>query len=234
VNQIYRDLLFSLAKRAVQDANSIGGLLHNGLKGQIRELFVRELLIPTMPREYVVGTGNILSAYADISNQIDVVVCDRRILPPILFQSDLGMFPIESALVTIEVKSRLNAAELKISHESAETVAKFKHAPSVGNKPMHDPIEHVVPYLFAFSSDLTADGKTEIERYTELMSGGEPALRGICVVGRGFWFWSDGKWHRWNFPGEHSEVVAFLAAIINTVQRIAATRSQPDLRSYLV
>jgi hypothetical protein len=233
MNRVYKDLLFNLAKRAVQDANSISGLLHSGLKGQLRELFVRELLIPTMPREYVVGSGNILSAYEDISPQLDVVICDGRILPPILFQSDLGMFPIESALVTIEIKSRLDADELKSSHASAERVAKFRHAPSVGNKPMHDPIEHVVPYLFAFSSDLAANGKTEIERYTEITSGGEPVLRGMCVVGRGFWFWSDSKWHTWKFSGEHAEIVEFLTAIINTVQRVAATRSQPDLRSYL-
>src|SRR5690348_13586744 len=81
MNRVYKDLLFNLAKRAVQDANSISGLLHSGLKGQLRELFVRELLIPTMPREYVVGSGNILSAYEDISPQLDVVICDGRILP---------------------------------------------------------------------------------------------------------------------------------------------------------
>jgi hypothetical protein len=163
VNRVYKELLFNLANRAVNDANSISSLLHSGLKGQLRELFVRELLIPTMPREYVIGSGNILSAYDDISPQIDVIVCDRRVLPPILFQSDLGMFPIESVLVTIEIKSRLDAAELKRCHASAERVAKFKHAPSVENKPMLDAIEHVIPYLFAFSSDLAAEGKTEVD-----------------------------------------------------------------------
>lgn len=186
-----------------------------------------------MPPEYIVGSGNILSAYGDISNQIDVVVCDRGVLPPILFQSDLGMFPLESALITIEVKSRLDANELKTSHASAETVAKFKHAPGLENKLQPHKIEHVVPYLFAFASDLTAGGKTELERYTEIASGGEPALRGICVVGRGFWFWSNGSWNQWNFGGKHAEVVEFLTAIINTMQRIAATRSRPDLRHYL-
>jgi len=228
MNRLYRDLLFNLAKRAVQDARSIDKVIHTELKGQIRELFIRELLIPVMPREFVVGSGNILSAYDDISNQIDVVVCDGRIVPPILFESGLGMFPIESALLTIEVKSELNAGELKTSHDSAKRVEKFAHAVKSATK-----IEHVVPYLFAFSTDLVPAGKTEIERYTELLSGDDPALRGICVVGRGFWFWADGKWQNWAFSGENGEVVEFLTAIINTVQGIAATRPRPDLRSYI-
>ncbi len=221
--------MLNLAKRAVQDARSINDLLHNGLKGQIRELFVHELLIPAMPRDYVVGSGNILSAYGDISKQIDVVLCDRRILPPILFQSDVGMFPIESALLTIEVKSMLNAHELKSSHDSAQELLAFKHV-----YPEDKPYTNVIPHLFAFDSDLVADGKTEIDRYTELLSGGDPVLRGICVVGRGFWFWNEKNWHRWDWPGDHAEVVAFLTSVINVVQGVAATRFRPDLRNYLV
>lgn len=232
MNQLYRSLLFNLAEHAVLDANSITGLLHSGLKGQLRELFVRELLTPLIPREYVIGSGNILSAYGDISNQIDVIVCDGHILPPILFQSDIGMFPIESVLVTIEVKSRLTAPELKKSHKSAKKATTFHHAPAITDG--HEP-EHVVPYLFAFASDLANDGKSETDRYMEIVNGGggEPVLRGICVVGRGFWFWADSKWNTWNFSGKHAEIVEFLTAIINTVQRIASTRSQPDLRQYL-
>ena len=203
MNRVYRDLLFNLAERAVRDASSISGLLHSGLKGQLRELFVRELLEPMMPKEYVVGSGNIISSYDDISRQIDVVVCDRRILPPILYESALGMFPIESALMTIEVKSKLNACRLKSSHASAEAVAKFQHQPPIiktgsGVEAKYEPDvnykpEHVIPYLFAFSSDLEGEGKTELERYIELIGEGEPTLRGICVLGRGFWFWSDGR-----------------------------------------
>jgi hypothetical protein len=228
MNQIYRDLLHNLAKRAVMDATAIKGLLHNGLKGQLRELFVRELLLPMLPSEYVVGSGNVITAYNEVSNQLDVIVCDRRVIPPVLFEGAVGIFPVESALLTVEVKSTLNAHELGLAHASAERVTSFKHS-VLGTKA----IEHVGSCLFAFATDLTPGGKSEIERYKEMDGSDEPALRLICVVGRGCWFWAEGKWNNWEFGGEYGEVVAFLVSIANTIQRVAATRTAPDIREYV-
>jgi hypothetical protein len=228
MNQIYKDLLYNLAKGAVMDAEAIKGLVHSGLKGQLRELFVRELLLPILPSEYVVGSGNVITAYNEVSNQLDVIVCDRRVIPPILFKGDVGIFPIESTLLTVEVKSTLNAHELELSHASADRVKGFKHSVR-GDKA----IEHVHSCLFAFSTDLTLGGKSELTRYIELIGSEEPALRLICVVGRGCWFWADGEWHNWSFPGEYGDVVEFLVCIANVIQGVAATRSQPDLREYV-
>lgn len=187
MNQIYKDLLYNLAKRAVMDAEAIKGLVHSGLKGQLRELFVRELLLPILPSEYVVGSGNVITAYNEVSNQIDVIVCDRRVIPPVLFKGDVGIFPIESTLLTVEVKSTLDAHELELSHTSADRVKGFKHSVRPGRA-----IEHVHSCLFAFGTDLALGGKSELARYIELVGSEEPALRLICVVGRGCWFWADG------------------------------------------
>ena len=236
MHQAYQDLIVNRATQMAGAATALKSINHSGLKGQLRELVVRELLNPVLPPGYVVGQGEIVSAYGGTSNQIDVVIADRRILPAMLIDQVAGIFPIEAALMTVEVKSKLTAHELRVADASAAGVAALMHAPPVGKTAFpegHD-IEHVVPYLLAFDTDLTPGGKSEVERYDEARTGKPPSILGICVVGRGFWFQDKGAWVEWKFSIPYGEVVAFIAAVVNTCQRIASTRFQPDLRQYVI
>src|SRR5262249_35292138 len=139
-------------------------------------------------------------------------------------------------LMTIEVKSKLTAHELRVADASAAGVVKFEHAPPVGAAafPEGHRVEHVVPYLLAFDTDLTPGGKSEVERYEEARTGNQASMLGVCVVGSGFWFQDKGVWVEWKFSIAYGEVVAFIAAVVNTCQRIASTRFQPDLRQYVI
>jgi hypothetical protein len=217
-------------------AMALKSINHSGLKGQLRELVVRELLNPVLPPGYLVGQGEIVSAYAGTSNQIDVVIADRRILPAMLIDQVSGIYPIEAALMTVEVKSELTAGELRVADASAGKVAQLQHAPPVGTTafPTGHRIEHVVPYLLAFDTDLTPGGKSEVERYDETLASHAPSILGICVVDRGFWFRDNGAWVEWKFSIPYGEVVAFISAVVNTCQRIASTRFQPDIRQYVI
>ena len=187
--------------------------------------------------DFVLGTGQVVSAYGETSNQLDVVVCDRNVTSPILFEASSGIFPLEATLLTVEVKSTdLTLMVLRTSHDSASKLARFRHAPPVGSH-QHDTqhrIEHIIPYVLAFASDLTIDGKSETKRYDEILQGAPPTVQALCVVGRGFWFWDTNKWATWDFPFQFGEVVAFVTAIVNTCQRTAGTRRQPDLRQYIL
>lgn len=227
MNDLYRDIIYNLARRAIADASSISGLLHAGTKGQLRELFVRQLLQPILPDKYIIGSGNIITAYNQVSNQIDVIVCDKRIVSPLLFQGDVGIFPVESVLSTIEVKSTLTLDELRKSHQSASLTNKFKHCTTP-----HPPIEHHVQAVFAFATDLSQNGRSEIDRYVELSASDDSGLKSICVVGRGCWIKTDEGWSDWTMPGIGGEIVAFLIATANTIQRRGLTRRAPDLRDY--
>jgi hypothetical protein len=193
---------------------------------------VRELLRPFLPTEYVLATGQVVSAYGDVSDQIDIAACDRRLIPPVLFELACGILPLEATLFTIEVKSSLDATELQKADSAARKLSTFRYAPPVGAgcwDPEHQ-IEGVVPYLVAFGTDLSSQGKTEPERYTDLLGGQEPAIKGLCVAGRGFWFRTDGAWHEWRLPERGGELALLVAAILNTCQRVASTRRQPDIR----
>lgn len=236
MNPVYRDLVLSQSQRAVAHARSIGAVPHRGLKGQLREIVVRELLKPLLPDEYVLATGQIISAYGEVSHQVDLAACLRRLMPPILLESACGIMPLEATLFTVEIKSVLNASELQKADDAARVLAAFRYAPPVGSRhfdPEHE-IEGVISYLIAFDTDLSLGGKSEIARYSELLNSQAPAIRGLCIVGRGFWFWADSRWHEWKLEEPDSELALFAAAIINTCQRVEGTRRQPDFRQYLL
>lgn len=235
MHQIYHDLVVSRAVQMIGAAQSLKSVTHSGLKGSLREVFVRDLLEPLLPPQYIIGTGQIISAYGQTSGQTDIVVCDRRVLPPLLFDRFQGIFPIETVLATIEVKSRIDATELEMAHKAAAKIACFAHAPPVG-KVTHDEkheIEHVLNFVFAFDTDLALNGKTELERYAELYKDDEPPIRAICVVDRGFWCRADNEWHEYTCSGPNGEVVGMVAALVNACQRVAGTRLQPNIRDYI-
>lgn len=143
---------------------------HNGLRGQIRELFVKQFLIPFLPPHIGIGTGEIINHEGKCSRQLDVVLYNKERVPPILVSgSDTGIFPWESVVAVIEVKSKLTNTALKEAHLNAHSVHDIYSSldePWVlvgGLKPKENmksptPIPY---YIFAFDSDLSFLNETE-------------------------------------------------------------------------
>jgi hypothetical protein len=238
MENIYSELTRSRIRAAVEAAHALKGTAHPGLKGQLREIVVRDLLRPLFPADIGAGTGEIITVDGDHSPQQDVVVFDRRILPPILFEQASGFFPLESVLFCIEVKSTLTASELRTAHTNALELESLRLRYLAGRYNADDipyPHEgqHLVPCLFAFESDLPGSGKSEVERYNEIRGATDPALRVICVVGRGYWDW-EGEWGTFSdiaYPC--GEVVAFVSVILNSYKTISQSRGEPRLGFYL-
>lgn len=237
MNTVYRDLILARVQTAVGAAKAVTNITHKGLKGQLREILIRDVFYPLLPSDVGVGTGEIISADNRQSRQQDVVIFDKRILPPILLQESTGIFPIESVLYAIEVKSKMTAHEIGTSHASATELMGFKYESGDYNesdKATNHIVGKLVSCVFAFDTDLTLEGKNEIERYDEIRrSEHAPALRAICVVGRGYWYWSGNRWKTWKHTYDFEEVVGFIAGVMNTYRKVAATRKEPRLGRYL-
>jgi hypothetical protein len=72
---------------------------------------------------------------------------DTRVLPPFLADPTIGLFPLESVLYTIEVKSVLTAADLRQAYESALQIDGFEYQPGfhdITNEPVELPIWKVI------------------------------------------------------------------------------------------
>jgi hypothetical protein len=236
MHPVYRDLILARVQAAIGAARAARGITHNGLLGEIREILLRDLFRPLLPTDAGLGSGQLVSHTGQTSKQTDVILYDRRILPPILFQESAGLFPVDCALNTIEVKSTLTAQELRSTHNAAEELLQLDYlngyydAEDVGQDQI---ITKCVSTLFALDSDLVDGGKAEHERYAEMYTG-EPPLRAICVVGRGCWIWRLGSWVSVAQPYELAEVVAFVSMLMNSYRDIAATRGAPRLGMFLM
>ncbi len=86
---------------------------HEGEKGIFRELFVTQLIHPLLPMQFEIGSGIVMDKDRKQSRQCDVIIYDRRLLPPILVAGGRGIFPIDSVLAVLEVKSCLKADDYK-------------------------------------------------------------------------------------------------------------------------
>ena len=97
----------------IAQANSMGSLTNPTLKGDLRELLIAELFERFLIQDFGIGTGQIINQKEQLSNQIDIIIYDKRILPPFLQLKNRGIFPAESVIAVIEVKSILTEDEIK-------------------------------------------------------------------------------------------------------------------------
>ena len=176
MNELYRNLIFARIDGAVAMADGYAGIDHSLLKGELRETVIRELFRPLFPADIGVGTGVIVSAENNEqqSPQQDVVIYDKSILPPLLAEMGTGAFPLESVLITVEVKSKLTLDELKTTHASARCVSSLTFQPGFydeRDKVIDMPPADILPCLLAFATDLVEGGKTEVARYDEIRDG---------------------------------------------------------------
>lgn len=234
----YKELLRSRIESAVAQARAAKGVSHKGLKGEILEILIKDLFRPLLPSDIGVGTGQIIEYYSKkLSTQHDIILYDKSILPPILFEGSSGIFPIESVLYTIEIKTTLTAAELKTAHEAARDLNRFCYLPGLkdehGNE-KHHRIEKARSVIFALNTDLTGTGKSEAERYRDIYLDDIPYLVAICIVDREYWFEKRGNWIRLPNAKKYDDVLGFIGGVMNTYKGVAESRGHPNLGNYII
>jgi len=115
---------------AVED----GGIANTTVKGSLREIFISDVLKLFLPTHFGVGSGMITNHYGKQSNQTDVIVYDKRVLPPFMHRGRIGIYPAESVIATIEVKSYLRNKELEAAEKSAQRL----HEETYNKKGFHE------------------------------------------------------------------------------------------------
>jgi hypothetical protein len=145
---------------------------HQGMKGSFNESELSELIEKVIPTRYIVTKGIVENSKDEQSNETDIIIYDNDILPRYV-KNDLSFIPIEAVKYVFEVKSSLNATELKT------TIDKFYNYRKMGG------ISPTV--LFAFSSDIQGN---ELERYKKNDQNFfiNPIISVICVSDKSYSF----------------------------------------------
>ncbi|WP_298952740.1 DUF6602 domain-containing protein [uncultured Methylobacterium sp.] len=237
--------MIARARGVLEAARSLGVDGHAGVRGTIRELLTIQLLEPILPPGAKIGTGHLITVDGNLSAQTDIAIYAPSVMMPSLFERT-GFFPIESCLYALEVKSRLTVGGLKNTLESA---SKVRALPLVATDhwgvaaDRNPPIDSVrtrtalpVNALFAFSSDLTGDPIDEMRRCRRLdpCFATLPSLQAICIIGRGYWYFSnDEGWRHVSATDDLDELMSFLAGIVNTLPQLIAAKGRPKFGAYL-
>lgn len=226
-NQIYRDNLINYIQYAVNEARNAARVDHAGLIGKIRELAAEKLLRPILPSAFHIGTGKIVDKHTTLSAEVDLVIYNRDLLPPIMYSDRDGIFPIESTYYAFEIKSECSATNLKDAIDKQRQLITLEHSKKELYKGNNSPVTFV---FFAFGSDLSPEGKNEFARYKELDSNwkDDPIIKVLCIVGRGYWYFSKKKWWYQPATSTFDEVLILLSHTVNTVMPHPYPNNRPE------
>lgn len=139
------------------DFNISAQFQHNGNRGSYREDSLKNFLTNgKLPDTFGIASGEIISQYSQVSKQMDAIIFDKS--KSIIFEASEStkIFPIESVLGVIEVKSQLSKTKLI---EGLENIKSFKslHAPQLLTKNYGDHVQigyyNTPPFgvIFAYS-----------------------------------------------------------------------------------
>lgn len=176
-NKVFQDILKGDIQNLIRESKSINTLNHQGLKGNIREYGLGKIFEKYLPKDFAIGCGQIHDFEGTQSNETDLLIYNKHILPPIMFGESTGLYPLESCYYSIEVKTTSTAKEIQSTIEKFNTLKKLKPL-----KQNHRPITAYV----ALSTDLTS--MTELERYKKYDPNFyiNPAINVITVIGQGY------------------------------------------------
>ena len=110
---IFRSAFAEHAKALFHDEDKHNKLRHPGEFGTYREGIVRDFLQSFLPQRLAIDTGFIVNSLGEVSGQIDLVIYDPSLTPPLESKNRQRFFPVETVIAAGEVKSDMRKKEFK-------------------------------------------------------------------------------------------------------------------------
>ena len=213
----------------------IGGLIgkikassklgHRLTKGELRELFLSDLLRPFLTHQFGLGSGIIVNQNGKESRQTDIIVYDKSIIPPFIKESHIGVYPAESVIATIEVKSNLRKTDI-LETESAlmhlyESVYNPKDSIYQDYQELR-PLCILIGYYGQGMPDLKSqdEGKEWLDQNTKFLSM-------ICLFGKFSWIkMKKNGWRKSQRTEHNEETKRLIAVFIDNLRTKAFSRTQ--------
>jgi len=198
----------------VEKIQSLSVLKHNLTKGELRELFVNDVMSSFLTNQFGIGSGIIINQYGLQSHQNDILIYDNRVLPPFIKEQNIGVYPMESILGVIEVKTNLTRDSLLETESKFEDLRHRICNPkySYYNTPGYIPICGMIGFY--------GYGSKEIKDYSgaKWLNENFNNLFAICLVGRFSWLRTKGWSICQHNPETYEETKRFIAAILDNIR----------------
>jgi hypothetical protein len=163
-------------------AESFNSLIgHMGEKGRANELTVVDFLANLLPSDLRLGGGVLIDPSGQQSRQCDVIVHQVAEHPQLFAQTAQFIFPIDTVVMTMEVKTTLDAAEVAKIGLNTASVRSMTRAV--------DP--HMKPVVSVFAFSTSAGSATTLKWFESLPQDQQPDL--VCIVNPGVIIQRDSK-----------------------------------------
>ncbi|MCW3983736.1 MAG: hypothetical protein NWE96_07040 [Candidatus Bathyarchaeota archaeon] len=219
----------AIIKGLAAEAESLRKLNHKPLKGQLRELFITRLLSKFLTIQYGVGSGVIINQLGDQSPQTDIIIYDRRILPPFIEEQKIGLYPAECVLATIEIKSKITNQIIQEYAKTAKVIHEKIYDPLCSHYRDYDKLRPFCT-IFGFNGNSVCKGMNEDQIYDWMDKNAKP-LFGVCVLNKFSWLHVCRNKGALRYADENNEETkAFLAPLLDNIR----TKSQQRYSKYML
>lgn len=245
MNQHLRKLLINQIKKALADSDIASEKKHPYLTGKVREILLNSLINPLLNKKYSSGTGHVVDFNGNQSKEMDICLYSNNLLPPFFhtLTDKLGMFPIESVMKCIEVKSVINKRNLKDAFD------KFKYLDQTltmtpgfhGSDEM--PLSHIFTKpkfdFFAFRRESNKYTPEYIlNLYKEIDPDWEenPLMTSICVANSGWVCSTIRGWYHMAYNSKskiNEEIIGYLCTLLHDLDKAEENRGSPRIGYYL-
>ncbi len=208
-------------------------LKHKLTEGQLKELFLTDVLKLFLSQQFDVGSGIVINHKGEESNQTDVIIYDRRMIPPFIQRGSVGAYPVESVLATIEVKSTLGTSEFRKAEKAARRLVGIYKKCTFFEESAYTPNDPPPPLCAVFGLKLGSPKllRKDDENARKWLKQSSQNISAICAVGEYSWikmgppayFTMDWKFQRGN-KQNHEETKRFIAVILDSVRTMAEQR----------
>lgn len=213
---------------------------HSGEKGGYREFFISQLIRPIIPSHFGIGNGIIIDSKGRQSPQIDILIYDKRLIPPIFESESRGIFPIDSVIAVLEIKSKLSTSDIPQLEKISECFIPkdgydFLYIITPGKIIENNKPRTIYPHFAVFAFDSTAEHKDEANRLKNKMKKDLWTGVGIvCIANKGLWVF-DRKKKDYNLieTDKNEIIVKFLNSVLDQLENIAQTRGNYQLSNWL-
>jgi len=207
----------SVVRDFVERANDLKDLKHRLTKGELKELFVSRVLNTFLTSQFGIGSGIVINKNNKQSYQTDIIIYDNRILPPFIREQNIGVYPAESVIATVEIKTKLNLQGLC----NAEKAATHLVENVFGNVAYG-----FTPLCAVFGFDGSIVRLKEESTGKGWLSGKVKNVFNICIAGKYSWANVGGK--GWTLKVDQTKTFEgakrFIALLLDNARTVAQER----------
>jgi hypothetical protein len=245
MNEQLRMILDVKIKKMLSDAKLASKINHPGMAGKLRELFLNDLFRPLLNDKYSSGTGKVTDYRGTLSNEMDICVYSTSLLPPFFFSHNdkTGIYPIESVLGCVEVKSLLNQKEIRDAYKKFFFMEReLKFTPGIHdeyNRPKAHYFSKPEYSIFAYDIDKRDYKITSIlDMYKKVDSQWEnnPLITSVCVANKGCLIHTTKGWLHMAHNLENQineEIIFYICATVQGFPTKEISRNIPRIGYYL-